>query len=329
MDKFNTIGGTTISGILGVSPWLSPLGAYLKLRGEVTDGGTNDAIERGVRFEDVVAQTFQATHAEFKVVHNDEFTDTPQRVVDKDCEYFTGSPDRLLYASDAKVGDNIVAGLEIKTASMRNRSKWGAPGTDQIPINYMCQVQWYLGFYPNITNWHVAVEFFDDNEKPLLYAEYLVKRDDELIANMRKAGKDFWERHVLTGDAPEYEMVDAVVPEYVKKTYGDDLGTTLEATTEENALVAQYLQAKKEKESAEEKYETLKTRLQLVIKDNSCFQTDYGKITWKKSKARDVIDYKALVEFLHPKYEVIQKFTTVKEGSRLFNDRGLRFNDGK
>ena len=326
-NNFGTIGGTAISAILGCNPWTSPLGLYLKIRNEAEGGSPNAAMERGIRFEDSVAYTFASNHPEFKVAHNLSFTDEPQRVKDETIEYLTGSPDRLLFAPDAKLGDNPIAGLEIKTASMRNRNNWGPFGTDNIPIYYLCQCQWYLGFYPYITDWRVAVQFFDDNDQPLLYGEYIVKRDDELIAKMRERAVEFWETHVVTGIPPECDTVDETVCEYVKQRYPDDLGTTEVAGDAENEMVKNYLLAKADKERAEAVFEAAKTKLQLVIKDASIFETSFGKITWKKTKGKEIVDYKALVEFLHPKQEVVDKFKTVKEGYRLFNDRGLKYDE--
>ena len=326
--NFGTIGGTAISAILGCNPWVSPLGIYLKLRGETEGTLSNSAIERGIRFEDSVAYTFAMNHPEFRVEHNLSFTDAPQRCVDAEIPFITGSPDRLLFKPDAVLMDEPVAGLEIKTASMRTRSNWGVFGTDQIPIYYLCQCQWYLGFYPHITDWHVAVQFFDDNDQPLLYGEYLVKRDDELIAKMRERAVEFWNEHIVPAVPPECDTVDETVCEYVRQRYPDDLGTTEVANEEGNVLVKNYILAKADKERAEAVYEAAKTKLQLVIKDASIYESTFGKITWKKTKDKESIDYKALVEFLHPKQEVVDKFKIVKEGYRLFNDRGLKY-DGE
>lgn len=313
-----------ISGILGCSPYLSPLGAYLRLRKEVSGSESTPAIERGLRFEDVVANTFAANHYDIRVEHNPDFTSDPFYVVDKDVEYLTGSPDRLLFAKDAKPGDPPIAGLEIKTAGIHSKDQWGKKGTDQIPINYLCQCQWYLMFFPELTDWHVAVEFFDENESPLLYAEYLVKRDDEVIAAMRKSAINFFEDFVKKSTPPPSQSVDDCVRTYVRKAFPDDLGTTAVANAEENKLVKEYLQAKEEKERADQRFETLKTRLQMAIKDNSYFDTAYGQISWRRTRDKEVIDYKSLVEFLHPKDEVIERFKVVKDGYRLFNDKGLK-----
>lgn len=325
--NFNTIGGTTISAIIGCNPWVSPLGAYLKLRGETTGSANNQATERGIRFEDSVAVMFAANHPEFAVKHNEDFTDNPQHVADDNYQFITGSPDRLLFAPDAKIGDKPIAGLEIKTTAMRNRSQWGEFGSSDIPIHYMCQCQWYLGFYPWVEDWHVAVQFFNEEEKPLIYGEYLVKRDNELIAALRDAGIKFWDEHVLKGLAPECDAVDDTVTQYVKQQWPVDLGETVDADDEGEALVEEYLTAKARKEESEKAFEAAKTRLQMRIKDASVYKTSCGSITWKKTKDKEVIDYKKIVEFLNPDEEVIKQFTTVKEGYRLFNDRGLKSNE--
>lgn len=325
--EFGTIGGTTISGILGCSPYLSPLGAYFKIRREAPITEKSVAIERGLRFEDVVANTFAATHYDIRVERNIDFTEEPCRLVDKEIPYLTGSPDRLLFDKDAKAGDAPIAGLEIKTAGVHSKEQWGKKGTDQIPINYLCQCQWYLMFFPELTDWHVAVQFFDDNETPLWYAEYLIKRDDEVIQAMRKAAITFYEENVVKGIQPLSDSVDDCVRTYVRKSFPEDLGTTAVANSEENELVREYLEVRQEKERIDQRYEALKTRLQLAMKDNSYFDTAYGQISWKKTRDKEVIDYKSLCEFLHPKAEVVERFKVVKDGYRLFSDKGLKNNE--
>ncbi|MBP3532658.1 MAG: YqaJ viral recombinase family protein, partial [Thermoguttaceae bacterium] len=158
MSDFGTIGGTTISAIVGASPWLSPRGAYLKLRGEAGPKPDNEAMARGRKFETVIARIFQANHPEYFVARDSDRTseecdDAIERVQDAELSYLTGSPDRVLFGADDTEDEfKILAGLEIKTTQAASRSQWGEYGTDKIPLVYLVQCNWYMGFY-NVPKW--------------------------------------------------------------------------------------------------------------------------------------------------------------------------------
>ena len=74
----------------------------------------------------------------------------------------------------------------------------------------------------------------------------------------------------------------------------------------------------KSSESAYKKaYE--KAKAQAVIGDrDGLFSETLGKITWKCSKDRENVDYKGLIAELKPEHSLIEKYTSVKPGSRTF-----------
>lgn len=327
----NSIGGTTISAIVGVSPWLSPRGAYLKLRGESAPKPDNEAMARGRAFESVVARIYQANHPEYFVAVNrnreGEGSASIERCCDKDYQYLTGSPDRLLFGADGTESANkIIAGLEIKTAQSISRSQWGERGTDQIPLVYQIQCHWYMGFH-DVDRWEVAVMFFNTDNEPVGYSEYTIRRDDEVIQNLREAAIAFWNEHVVPGIPPEGGRIDETVIEFVRNQYPVETAPEREANEEEEKIIKRYIRTKIALQAAEAEHDAVKVAMREAIGENAGLSSRYGKITLKKSKDRRVTDWKPVALKAGATQELIEQHTKTVEGSRVFNDRNLRMED--
>lgn len=323
----NSIGGTTISAIVGASPWLSPRGAYLKLRGESGGKPDNEAMARGRKFETVIARVFQANRPEYFVATNrdreGEDSGRVERCCDDERQFLTGSPDRLLFGADgADNANKILAGLEIKTAQSINRSQWGERGTDQIPLVYQIQCHWYMGFY-DVDRWEVAVMFFNADNEPVSYAEYTIYRDEEIIEALRKAAVEFWENNVVPGIPPEDDTADETVVEFVRSQFPTDTAPEEAANEEEEKRVERYVRAKIALNKATCEYDAAKLAVQESIGERAGIISSFGKITWKKSKNRFVTDWKAIAAELDAPPELIERHTKTVEGSRIFNDRSI------
>ena len=328
MTTFNTIGGTTVSAVVGCNPFLSKRGAYYKLRNETPPIPPNEAMERGIRFEEPIAQIFAAAHKEFKVVHNtrDLFDVEPEHC-HGDASYITGSPDRLLYPADVTketfMYTQPVAGLEIKTASIHTRNQWGAFGTDQVPQHYLVQCHWYMQFY-NVKKWYLAVQFFNEDEIPMMYGEYIINYDQEVIDYLRKEAKKFWEEYVVPGVVPEDAAVDNTIVEYVKEKHPEEKEPVRDATTDEVKLVERYLEKRMLKDKANAEYESAKIDLQMAIGDAAGLSSPFGTINWKKTKDRETVDWKAICYEMGVGDDVIKAHTKTTTGSRMWNDRNLK-----
>ena len=331
MINFGTIGGTTVSGIVGVSPWLSPRGAYLKLRGESAPKPDNEAMARGRAFEPVVAQIYQANHPEYFVAKNrdreGEDSGYFEHCYDDERQFLTGSPDRLLFgADDTDDESKILAGLEIKTAQSINRSQWGERGTDQIPLVYQIQCHWYMGFY-NVDRWEVAVMFFNTDNEPVGYSEYTIRRDDEVIQNLREAAITFWNEHVVPGIPPEEDRIDETVVEFIRNQYPAETAPEKEANEEEEKIIERYIRAKIALQAATNEYDATRLAVQEAIGENVGLSSRYGKVTWKKSKDRNVVDWKPVALKAGATQELVEQHTKTVEGPRVFNDRNLRIEE--
>ena len=315
------IGGSDVSAIVGMNPYESAFGAWLKLRGEVSDEPENAAMERGRRLEPVVASMFAGMRPEFIVKHNRQGTEDPEKYVDAQYDFMVGHPDRLLYSAAT---NDLLYGLEIKTASVYNASNWGEEMTDQIPPHYLIQCQWYAGL-SNLPEWRVAVVFCDSMGTIRNYREYNVVADEELFGTLRDAAARFWKDHVVTGTPPEKETVDATTARWIKERFPRNVAPTAEATTEEEVLMARYLRTRDAFEKAKREHEESEELLKLAIGDRDGIEsTTFGRVTWKNTRDVQRVDYKGLCEELKPGADVLARYTKTTPGTRRFNAAGLR-----
>lgn len=314
-----TIGGIGISAIMGVNPWVRPYDFWLQATGQAVPKQANAAMERGRLYEPVVAEMFGAANQNFVVRKNLNDSDTPCRVRDRRYEYITGSPDRILW-KDGKP----VAGLEIKTSSVFNRDQWGESGTNQIPKHYLAQCLHYMGL-TGLREWYLAVLFLDENE-PYGYRSFRLDYDDETWSAMREIAVSFWEKYVVPKVAPSLEMgFGQETIDYFKNLYRYDTKPIESANEEESALIGYLLDAKTEVELAEQRYETLKAQMMEKIGERSGVFSEVGKVTWKKPKDRETVDWKSIATELGADNEMIQRFTTTKETSRIFLVKPAKF----
>ena len=196
------IGGSDIAAILGLSRWKSAHSLYLHLIGELPTQVDNDAMERGRKLEPVIANIFAANHEEFMLDDDDAFL-----MEDHEYPFLIGSPDRLLVRKSP--ASELDSGLEIKTADISKANEWSDEDTDEIPIEYLLQCQWYTGMC-GLPDWHLAVGFVKPGSKKIVaYREYYIESDPARFEAMKQLAIDFWNNHVVPKVAPEVTEADA------------------------------------------------------------------------------------------------------------------------
>lgn len=322
-SNFGKIGGTTVSAIVGLNPWETAHSAYLKLRKEVPPTPDNIAMERGRRYEPIVADIFQGGHQELRVAHNRLGTNAPEIYEHADYPFLVGRPDRLLY--DAQSND-LVEGLEIKTSNWSNVRQWGEEGTDAIPQNYLIQCQWYAGL-AKLPIWRVAVAFLDDVGTLKQYKEYKINADEELFETLVERAVDFWENNVIPGVPPEIDYVDETTARWVAQKFARNVEPMAEASPEEERIMAKYLAKKEALETAQKELEQVEISLKMAIGERDGIASEtFGKVTWKRSKDSQRVDYKGVCDELDISPDVYERHTKQVEGTRRFVTTGLKLN---
>ena len=306
------IGGTGMSAVTGANPYIMPMDFWLRATGQADPVPDNLAMQLGRHYEPVVANIFQGANDNYDVRYNFSGTDAPCRVMDQEYDFIQGSPDRILFQ-----GGVPVAGLEIKTASCFTKNNWGESGSGDVPMHYLVQCLHYMGL-TGLHDWRLAVLFLDDGQ-PNEYRSYQLHFDEEVWQYMREEAVKFWKQYVEPVVAPPMgETVGETTIQYFRKKYPADVKPMEMANDAETILITQLIDAQTELKNLEQQVEVYKASLMNAIGDRQGLTSSVGKVTWKKSKDREVTDWKAVAEALDAPEELIKEHTTTRDGARVF-----------
>ena len=194
------ISGTDAGSICGLNPYRSAMQVFIDKTTDTIEEIDNEAMKQGRDLEEYVAQRFcEMTGKKVRranaIFSNDEHP------------WMLANFDRLI------VGER--AGLECKTVSAYGADKWkdGA-----VPMHYLLQCQHYLAV-SGYDTWYIAAL--------ILGKEFIIRkieRDEELISDLIKIEKHFWENHVLAGVMPNPDgskSADEFLSQYFGKAKKD------------------------------------------------------------------------------------------------------------
>jgi predicted phage-related endonuclease len=196
--------------------------------------------------------------------------------------------------------------LECKTANPFARSEWGEPGTDQVPMGYLCQCLWYMAI-TGIEQCDLAVLLGNSD-----FRIYEIERDLELEALVIEKALHFWHEYVLKDIAPPAQTEG----DYQALFQKSDPTKIVEASpliVDELRKVAP-LQA--QMEATENELSHIKQLLMSSMQDAEILRFQ-GKTlaTWKLAKATKRLDIKSL-EKDHP--QLVSQYQMISPGSRRF-----------
>lgn len=288
------ITGTTAAAVLGVSPYDTPLAAYQLITGLATVE-PNEAMEWGLLLQPVVAARFAESH----------------RTALEACETRPHPSLPFLAAS----GDYQVLAtgelVEVKTASERQRTEWGEPGTDEIPYHYLVQVAVQLAVYEAPAA-HVAVLFGGQE-----YEEYFVRRDEGLELFVVERLERFYLDHLVPRVAPAATSAEDML-DYLKNRYPRDDGSTLEATPDVERSIANLVTARSVKAEAAELERAARAEIEAFMGPARRLESASGHILWSTTKDRRDVDWQAVAWAAGCSRELIDAHTTIRPGARQF-----------
>jgi predicted phage-related endonuclease len=102
------------------------------------------------------------------------------------------------------MSDQGLCNGDVKTVSPFAATEWGEEGTDEIPLTYCLQFHWGMMVTGRPTCLVAVLIGADD------LRVYEVKRDDELIAEVRKRAVQFWTENVEKKVAPPAQTVSDI-----------------------------------------------------------------------------------------------------------------------
>lgn len=265
------IGGSDIAAILGLSRYKSPVDVYLSKTAPEAQQENAEHLYWGHALEAPIIRRFREETG-FTVEPQPPIMRHPQH------EWALANADALILGADG-MPEGI---LEIKTSSAFKSREWGADDSDEIPIEYIAQVQWYMGIF-NVDYGYLAVLIGGNS-----YKHYRLERDRELFDAMLEKARAFWHRHVLSGIPPEAQNGGDV-----QQLFPHDDGETAEADTETlaayNELKALKAQAAELKSEIEAREDLLKTK----IGSRAVMQLEGSPLFTWKAQNRQSFDSKA------------------------------------
>lgn len=280
------IGGSDASAIMGQNPWASPLTVYMDKRGMAQEKPETEAMIQGTDCEDVVAKRFDRETG-MKVRRCNKLFSHP------DYPWMIANIDRQIAGVDGFVG------LECKTTSPYNRTDFS--GGD-IPANYFWQCQHYMAV-TGAKEWYLAVMVFST-----AFHIFRIARDENAIAQLVEAEREFWHEHVLTG-VPPYPIgsdADDLAIDEMYSTARYDGAANIDDMRQQLDLLALY---EKEAKTTKEKIEAIKQQLKMRM--GICTNATCGKwsVTWK-DQTKTTIDSKRLRAELPETFAMYSKTST-------------------
>lgn len=133
------IGGSEIAQVLGLSPWGDRYSLWCdKVDHQPSDSDNASALMEAGHYIEQAAASWYVDHRLPDGLH----VRNSGTWVHRDRDWQLANPDRLI-VPNVRSDSDPVGVLEIKFAP-NSADKFGDDGGDVVPVNYWCQVQWYM-----------------------------------------------------------------------------------------------------------------------------------------------------------------------------------------
>ena len=281
------IGGSDAAAIVGLNEYSSAYEVWADKVGILPEKPDTEAMRQGRDFEDYVAARFsEATGQKVRrvneILHSINYP------------WAIANIDRKLVGLDE--------GLECKTTSVLNLRKFQ---NGEYPAQYYVQCMHYMA----VTGWqamHLAVLVL--NKDFLLFR---IERDEEEIAALMSAEKNFWEEHVVSKVAPAPDgsdgITDIIAARYPESVAEMDVDLTLYREALQELVVA-----KGRVKEAEREEERLKQVIQEALQAAGRGHAEGYKVTWSTQERRTLDKEKLLEAYPALDLDPFMKMTRVR-----------------
>lgn len=260
----NGIGASEIAGILGLSPWQTPMSIYLNKLDLVADTPENEAMFWGNVLEPIIADIYQGNTGH-------HITARGLRCWDATNPHRRCTLDGILM-----VEDELVASVQIKTT---RHDPW-----DELPDNYALQVQYELaitGF-----SWAIVPTLHHGNQ----LVTYRVEADPEVQRMILEASDRFWADHIAPRRPPATDHLDATT-DALRAAFPTDEGDLLPVAGESGLadLLAAYVEAQQRTAEAEAVEKQLANELRARLENHEGLahpETGEALVTYRTQSSR-------------------------------------------
>lgn len=282
------IGGSDIAAIAGLSNFGNKLSVYAKKTGAIEDDEENEAMLWGTLLEGVVADEF-ARREKLKIRRVNAILQHPEH------DFMLANLDRLVICQER--GEGV---LEIKTANQFVSEKWA---DDAVPMDYQCQVQWYMGI-TGLSYAYIAALIGGQR-----YVCQPIARDEDVIAYLQQLAIEFWDM-VQTRTIPAIDGSDTTTAILTGMFKDSRKEPTIELPESALVFVEKYHQASTEVKAAEERKVEAANNIRFLLGEHEVGACRGLKLSWTASTSKR-LDGDAL-RLAHPEIhsEFLRESTT-------------------
>lgn len=286
------IGGSDAAAVLGISKWRTPLSVWLDKTGQADNTSETEPMRWGTLLEPVIKQEY-AERTGREVI-------APGFLRHHKHQFMVANVDGI--TRDDRV-------VEVKTS--RSADGWGEPGSDQVPEDYLLQVQHYMAV-TELPVADIAVLIGGSD-----FRIYTVAADAELQAMMVDAEAAFWRTVIDMMPPAPVTFADAVAM-YGRNARKDSITTASQDVIE---ALHQLKAIRSRLGDLEAQEEAQKAIIMKAMGEHDTLADAAGKVlaTWKLSAAPKRFDAKALAA-VHP--DIHAAFLKEGEASRRFLIKG-------
>lgn len=280
------IGASEAAAAAGVNPRKPRIKLWQELIGIAPPFEGNVHTEWGLRLEPIVQQKYAEMRGDVYLMRN-----PATRYLD---EWKRASPDALVCpASD--LGADPTHGLEVKCPEWRDAERWGEPGTDDVPTEYLVQCVWSMHVV-KLPRWDVAALIGAHD-----YREYRIDRDDELEGMLVQEVERFWRDYVLTGEPPPPDG-STEYSQYLAKKHSIVRNQFVDATTDMVEMIVNLRHAKAMEKQAGRDIAMLEQEIKVIVGNAAGIEYKNGnetvRLTCRPRKGRVVVDWSAIMDEL-------------------------------
>lgn len=291
------IGGSDAAVIMGMNPYKSPYQLWLEKTGqaEAPDLSDNQYVYWGTKNESNIADWFQ-----------EETSKKVKRLGtlrSKEYPFMLANVDRTV------VGEN--AGLEIKTAGVRQYRKWK---DDEIPDAYYCQCLHYMAV-TGADYWYIAVLLGGNEAK-----WKRIERNEEDIQHLIIAETDFW-KLVETRTPPPVDGSDSCAAALSAQYKGGDPNYSIILPPDIDGVIASLEDDKAIMDALKKQITEKENRLKALLGNAEEGTTDHYRVLWKTQAGRSSVPLAKIKKQAPDVYQLLEEkgCITIGKPSRRFS----------
>jgi putative phage-type endonuclease len=294
------VGASEAAAVMGMSPWAGPLDVYLSKVAEDPVDISTEAMEAGNYLEDGIARWYADLEGA-KIERVNRSLRHPRH------DYVLATPDRFIVDERRR----RLGVLEVKDVG-RDSDEWGATGTDEVPRQYLIQVQQQLAV-TDLPYAKLVAFFHDRRQRPRVYH---IDEKPELQQVIIDAVRTFWFEHVIPRVPPPVDGHEGS-REWLKRTYFEHDDKIIDAPADAEKWLRMYVEAREAMAKAEALRDESGNYIKAFIGGHLGIRGAGLTATWKMTRSGGT-DWQAVAN------ELARQLATVEEPGGPSVDNAVR-----